>query len=634
MTLLIIVGEGVFGFFSNLKDPSRSASHYSHFVSNSNWMLVDVDAMPTHGSRSLKVEADVVEIGDDSSGLFRPCKGKILLFLSPADTIPTLGDRMLVYARPSLPSSADNPHQLDYRKILQRRGILYTAYIPSSNYRILSHSEKSLLSHIESLRSRLISIIQSSPLTPDERGIAEAIFLGWDDDLNPETETTFRAAGITHLICVSGLHVGIVAMLVGYCLFFLSNKRRHRIIKGCIQLVSIWFFVLLTGMAPGTMRAGLMFSLIVVGKMFFSRPPTLNAIAGSAVILLTINPLTLFEIGFQLSYASVISIVILVPYMQELVPIPIGNNKATKVAFWLLQRLRDLVCVSLAAQISTTPFILYYFHQFPIYFLVANIIIVPFAGLLLGSIMVMTLFAWWPWLFKVLGAIVSAELSATSSITSFVATWPHAVIENVYFDGLMFVLTIAIIIAAAIALIRRSPAMLTLSLLIAVPLVIHCRTIENRCASQQDFTVYNVGNRTAIEFFAGHESYLLCDSTIAHAPQSIDFQTANNLIWHKATRCHILTLDTTYDDGILFVDKRFVGFAGRTMRIIDRSNYRQQSSEKVKLDYLLLRESPFITVAELRDRYDFDTLIITSQNSSRRRNAWQQQCDSLRVVVR
>ena len=220
MVLVILVGEGSFGLFSNLFNPARSASHYSHFVSDHNWMLVEVNANPTHGSRSIQVTADVVEIANDSATLSHPCSGKILLYLSPANTMPTIGDRLLVYARPNLPSASDNPHQFDYRNHLRRRGILYTAYVPTGNYRIVNHSDGGLLCQIASLRSRLIAIIQSSPLSPDERGIAEALFLGWDDDLQPDTEASFRASGITHLLCVSGLHVGIVALLVGWCLFF------------------------------------------------------------------------------------------------------------------------------------------------------------------------------------------------------------------------------------------------------------------------------------------------------------------------------------------------------------------------------------------------------------------------------
>ena len=566
MAIVILICEGCFGLFSNLRDPSRAASHYSHFVSKHNWMLVELCDNPTHGARSIHLTADVVEIANDSNTIVHPCRGKILLYLSPTDSVPTLGDRLLVYVRPNLPSASDNPHQFDYRQYLRRRGILYTAYVPANKYHVVGHSDSAILNNIASLRSKLIAIIQSSPLSPDERGIAEALFLGWDDDLQPDTEASFRASGITHLLCVSGLHVGIVALLAGYCLFFLSNSRRHRIIKGCFQLLVIWFFVLLTGMAPGTTRAGLMFSLFVIGRMFFTSPPALNTIAASAVILLSVNPLLLFDVGFQLSYCAVIAIVLLVPPLERIVPIPKGNNSITRPLFWLLAKLRSLVCVSIAAQLAIAPFTLYYFHNFPPYFLVANIIIVPFAALLLGSVLLMVLFSWWPWLFNLLGTILSAELSLTSSIASTIASWPHALIEGIYFDQLMMVLLLAIIVALVVSLIRRSPLMLTIALALALPFVIHCRLVEWRCASQRDYTIYNLGNRTAIEFFAGHESYLLCDSTIASNPQAIDYQTANNLLFHKAKRTHILQLDTTFDDGILSVKNRLAAFNGQTIK--------------------------------------------------------------------
>lgn len=489
------------------------------------------------------------------------------------------------------------------------------------------------MTRITTLRQRMADIIHTSRLTPSQQGIAEALFLGWDDDLQEETEENFQRAGITHLLCVSGLHVGIVALLVGYCLSFLSNKRRTRIIKGCIQIAVIWFFVALTGMAPGTMRAGLMFSLVVIGQMFFQRPPTLNAIAASALILLLCRPLLLFDVSFQLSYSAVLGIVIFVPRLNELLPIPSWKKRWTVPIKWILAKGRTLMCVSIAGQICTAPFTLFYFHQFPLYFLVANMIVVPFAAILLGSVLVMVALAWWPWAFKAVGAILSVELSATERITSIISSWPYSMIKEIYFDGFMLCLLLAIVAAIGFILFRRRWS-IAVTLALAIILTAYSRHIESRCASQRHFDVYNVGNRTAIEFFAGHESYLLCDSNTAKLPEKIDFQTSGNLQYRKAKRRHILRIDTTFCDNNLFVSGHFVGFDGKSMRIIDRSNYRQTAINKPHLEYILLRESPYITISELRKQYDFDTVIIASQNSQRRRSAWKAECDSLNIYTK
>ncbi len=631
LALFIIVGESFFGLFSRWYDPMRNQSHYGHYVDSSNWMHVRVREMPQHKNRSIQAVADVMEICD-SNGLSHPCHGKILLFFALTDSCPiAYGDELLLLASPDRPSSSDNPHQFDYRSYLFRRGILFTDYVSASSYRIVGNTSGGLMDAVVSLRQHIIDIIRLSSLSPAQQGIAEALFLGWDDDLSPDTEQHFRSSGITHLLCVSGLHVGIIALLTGYCLAFLGNRRRARIAKGTIQILVIWIFVIVTGMAPGTMRAGLMFTLIVAGQMFFSRPPTLNAIAASGFILLVTNPFLLFDIGFQLSYSSVTAIVLFTRPLEDLMPLPDGNSAASRLVLALLRKLRTLLCVSFVAQCAVSPLLLFYFHQFVPYFLVANTVIVPFAALLLGSVMAMVFLAWWPWAFKVVGMLLSAELSVTEWVTSSVASWPNALIEHIYCDKVILVLAYAVIALLGMALLRRRWWCVTAALAVAVAMLLYCRQVESRLGSQSHFDVYRLGNRTAVEFFAGHDSYLLCDSTVASNPESIAFQTSNNLIAHQATRSHILDLDTSFNDGILFVENRFVGFNGKSFRIVDRSNYKEKSGTRPHVDYILLRESPYITVGELMQQYDFDTLVITSQNSQRRRNAWIAQCDSLAI---
>lgn len=611
--LVILVCEGFFGIFSKWSDPSRSPSHYVHYVEDGDcWMRLRVDDIPEARRNTLRATATVLEVAD-STGAVHPCQGKILLFFEKSSTVRA-GDELVVLAAPRLPNGADNPHQFDYRRDLRRKGILRTAYIPSAACRVIAHSDKGLKAKTTVLRQRLIEVIHFSSLSPSQQGIAEALILGWRGDLDAETQSQFRTAGITHLLCVSGLHVGIVALIIGWCLGFLSNRRTMRIVKGSVQIAAIWLFVVVTGMAPSTMRAGLMFSLIVIGQMFFSRPPTLNAIAASALILLAVNPLMLFEVGFQLSYCAVIAIVVLVRPLEELMPLPDGESRVGHLLFRLLKKIRTLLCVSLVAQLATTPLTLFYFHSFPPYFLVANMIIIPFATLLLGSILLMIAVSWWPLAFKAAGWVVSALLSATEYITSTVSSWPNALIENIYFDGPMLVISASIVLTAGWLLLKPRWSTAAIALATTLVLVLYARTVDARCAVQRHCDIYNVGNRTAIEFFIGKESILLCDSATAANPHSIDYQTANNLIWHKAKRTHILALDTTYEDANIIIKNRFVGFDGKSMRIVDRSNCTQRSLHRVKLNYLLLRESPYVTIEELKQQYDFDSLIYVNSD--------------------
>ena len=594
--------------------------------------MVHVGDMPQERDRSIRLVGEVTEIGD-STGAIHPCSGKILLYLHKDSIAKTVryGDMLLVLATPEEPSCAQNPHQFDYRKHLARKGILYTDYLNSSNYRVVDNRSTRLVSQFARLRQKIIDVIHHSSLSPSRQGIVEAMFLGWDDDLDHQTKMHFQRAGITHLLCVSGLHVGIVAWLAGLCLFFLSNRRPSRIVKGCFKLVVIWAFVLLTGMAPATVRAGIMFSFMVAGKMFFSQPSSLNALAASALIMLSVNPLMLFDVGFQLSYSAVVGLVVMMPPLTSLLSPKKHQRRVVDLLMRLLLNIYSWAVSSVVAQLSKAPFVLYYFHRFPTWFLVANMTIVPFATLLLAGIILMVAFAWWPWAFKAIGTLLSGGLSATEWIYDAIARWPMSMIGDIYFDLPMLAISLAALVMTALAITARRWGTLVIALLLFLTLAVYSRHINHRAAEQLCFDIYNVGNHTAIEFFEGRQSVLLCDSAIARSPAMIDYQTSGNLLWHRSERVRTVRLDSDYEDDWLWVANRFVGFAGTTMRIVDRSNVRQKSLSHPSIDLLLLCESPYITVAELMEQYHFDTLVIASQNSRRRKAAWQQECDSLQV---
>lgn len=557
IALVIFLAEALTGAITRLCDPARSAAHYSHYADDSNWLLARVDQMPVRRTATWRVRVEIEQIGDSLRNT-HSCKGQVYLYLpldtAACDSAPVRqGDVLLVHCRLQEPSGADNPHQFDYRRHLLRKGICHTAFVRAGQYRIVGQRPALMANRIAQVRLRLMQTLKSSNLTPTQTSIAEALFLGYDSDLDPETQEQFRRAGITHLLCVSGLHVGIVAALVAGCLGFLGNRRRDRIVRAMAQLLAIWFFVALTGGVAGTVRAGLMFSFLVAGRMLYRHPPTLNTVAASALIMLVCKPVLLFDAGFQLSYAAVFGIVTLVPTIEKLIPFPTGCKGMKGLALRITKRVWQWLCVTCAAQLATTPLTLYYFHSFAPYFVLANLTIVPMAGVLLGSVIAMVATAWWPSLFGVAGKVVSAELALTELVTQKISQLPGSLAEHIWFDGWMLGMGLAAVAALAYALTRKRPVWLPVAMALVLATVVYGRCVEARCARQVDWTVYQVGRRTAVEFFAGHESWLLCDSKTAEHPERIDFQTENNRLWHQARKTHVLSFDSCYEDPYLLL---------------------------------------------------------------------------------
>ena len=396
---------------------------FSHFASNDYcWAEVVIKEMPTQSAKSFKAMADVNKI-QDSSG-WHKVSGKAMLFFAKDTLAPRLhyGDKVLIYAQLREVSPPQNPYQFDYRTYLQRKGIYYQSYLTTEQYKVLRpSSEKSVRAVAYFLRAKMIDLIKSSGLSKNEQGIASALLLGWDEDVDDETLQSFSNAGIAHFLSISGLHLGIIFMFIGYMFFWMGNSLRSRMIRGIVQLAVLWFFAIVTGLSPSIMRAATMFSLITVGEMFFSRASFYNNLASSAFILLMFRPMLLFDVGFQLSYLGVVGIVVLQPRIKEIMQnswnqvfaesktgkfIAKGLDAVANAALWLVQKVWELACVSIAAQIATLPLTFYYFHQFPVYFLIANVTVIPFAGFLLATVIFVVAFSWIPvvggWIVKLL----------------------------------------------------------------------------------------------------------------------------------------------------------------------------------------------------------------------------------------
>ena len=346
------------------------------------YLAVRITETPIPRTKSYKATADVLTVDGN------PCRGSIRLYLRPDSTAATLryGDRLLLHGYPDT--------------------VKATIYVTSDHYIVTARDSTSLRAHSERLRMRLLRRMQAGSLDRRYAGVAEALTLGWRADIDPETQASYRDAGIAHLLAVSGLHVGLVAAMVGLMLFWVCRERRGRIIRGSVQLTAVWLFALITGLAPSTVRAALMFSLFIVSDILGRRTPKLNLLAAAAIVMLLAKPMLLFDTGWQLSFSAVAGILIAMPVIKAF------RNKLYQTAI-----------VSVAATTATLPVTLTTFHRFQPYFLIANVLIVPLSMFILGtSLLYMALpcgLTAWP---------VEMLLRATETVTSWVASLPGAVI--------------------------------------------------------------------------------------------------------------------------------------------------------------------------------------------------------------
>lgn len=377
-TYLCFFSIGYLGYQLHL--PRFQPKHYSHFISSETTDIFQIKII-----QSLKPD----QFNNKYLGMVKavndiPTHGKILLHIAK-DTFTTTfpsDETLLVYAAISEIPQPLNPHQFEYSSYMKSLGVFGQMRISEKEIVSSKKGSRTLLGTAQNLRAEIVGKLGKTKLKTDERAIIQALVLGERKEIDKNLYKSYAAAGAVHILAVSGLHVGILYIVLAFLLKPLKRWNYGIYIHPLTIVLLLWSFAMLSGLSPSVTRAVSMFSFFALANIFGRRTNSLNILFLSFFSLLVINPLWLFQVGFQLSYLAVFFIVWLYPVLYKL-----GYSK-----YILIRKIWSLVTVTLCAQIGVLPLSLFYFHQFPGLFLLTNIVILPFLTLLMcGGILVVVL---------------------------------------------------------------------------------------------------------------------------------------------------------------------------------------------------------------------------------------------------
>jgi len=309
----------------------------------------------------------------------------------------------------------------DYKKYCRLRHIYSQVFLKENEYSLIAfEKEKSLVSLLNSLRENLRKVIKKYIPGKSENSLLEALMVGFTDDLDPVILKSYADSGVIHIIAISGLHLALICHILQLALQKTGRKKYSKWIKLVLIITSLWGYSVLSGATPSVIRAAAMFTLVLFARNILRETIFINTLASSAFLLLCYDPNWIWDIGFQLSYAAILSLSLFSNPLREL--FPLKNRILTSV--W------NAASVSLAAQILTTPLSIYYFHQFPSYFLIANLLAVPLSsGILIGGIL-LSIFSFILPLGQFLGWLLGLLIHFLNGFIFYIAKLPGAVITQ------------------------------------------------------------------------------------------------------------------------------------------------------------------------------------------------------------
>ena len=439
---------------------------------------------------------------------------KLYVYVSTKINQLITGDVLMTFRSPAQIHSNHNPGGFNFEAFAKRSGIEHTIYINNVEEVIrLGHHQHIIRVVLSNSRKWIIKTVQTEIKNPIESGLTEALLIGYKEDLDQTLQEHYTETGVSHIIAVSGMHLGLIFYLLQALLSLIVSRNTSRYMSFCITLPLLWIFAFVTGASASVLRSVLVFTLILLGNLFRKRPGSINVLLASAFFLLVIDPGIFHDIGFQLSYAAVLSILIYEPFISKWI---FTNNK-------VLTYLWNMVSITLAAQILTTPIVLFHFKQFPLLFLITNMVAVPLSSivLLLAIAVCAASFFLLPTAF-----LTSAIHICLTSMNTYIEK-----IAGIHFNSMQTTTSLAtsvclyaIIITVSIASLYKSNNSI-LAVLLSINTLFTIYTIEQYQLSKTKQLLYlNFKGETCIIHQHGKNAVLLASSGFLNKRQQLNKQ--------------------------------------------------------------------------------------------------------------
>jgi competence protein ComEC len=601
---------------------SNQSLYFNKHSSDKAIYILQLSEAPEIKDNSVKIVAAVKQ--SQQQHHWKNCSGSLIIYLQKdsAAAVLAYGDLLLVNMLVNEIKPPQNPEEFNYKRYLGHKNIFHQSYIKQGLWiRLSGDHGNPLKAFALSLRSKLLHIFEENHVTGREYAVISAILLGQTDKIDPELIRDYSGSGAIHVLSVSGMHVGLIFLSLSILLSFLDKIKHGKPIKTILMLMAIWFYALLTGLSPSVIRAATMISFIITGKSLKRDADTLNILFASAFFILAFNPLLIADVGFQLSYLAVGGIVLI-------------NEEITKFftpSNYLLNKLWECTAVSLSAQLITTPLSMLYFHQFPNYFLLTNIVVFIFAAVVMYAGIFVILVSFIPYVAAFSAQILVYLVYGMNKSIGFIEDLPYSVSRGIHLN-LCECILLYLLIFALLLLFFKKAKYYALIAMTAVFLLFTSFTYTAYLQLQQrKMVVYAIPKTSAFEFIEGKQQLILADSSLINDEQKFGFHIQNH---HTACGIHTknfkaLTENCLNEEVQLYKHQNFIQFADQRIAIVEAWNKNLSGFHTIKLDYLILSKNAKASIKDMLKVFEPKLIIADASNTQWKTSQWEKECDAL-----
>jgi competence protein ComEC len=537
-------------------------------------------------------------------------KGKLLLYFSKKNVVDQLqyGSQVIIHSPLQLITNTGNPGGFDYKRYCLFQDITHQAFLQQKDFITTTrYNGNTFQKWLFETRDKVLQVFKQYVPGNQEAGVAEALLIGYRDDLDKALVQSYSNTGVVHIIAISGLHIGLIYAMLLFLFKPLHKRKTTAVLSAIIILIVIWLFTLLAGAAPSVLRSAVMFTFIFTGRLINRKGNVYNTLAASAFCMLVYNPFILWDVGFQLSYAAVISIML---FMRPIYNLVYCQNK-------MLDYLWKMNAVTFSAQVLTMPLILYYFHQFPLLFFITNIVVVPLSGFILFGELLLLIASAFKMIATFIGTVVFYMLYCMNHFILYMDAMKYAVCNNLQLSVMQVIIFYLFIICTAIWLLHKHKKWLIIS---SISLFVFCtiRTVDFIIKSNaQKIVVYNIPKHIAIDIFDGVKTTFIGDSAVIKDEFLYNFHLKPAHILNRVTSSSYFTALRNF---------KFTVHA-KTVAFI----HNNAIANKLKADVVIISSGPDITMQQIINSYHCTQVVFDCSNSLWKIQKWKKDCDSLHL---
>lgn len=552
-----------------------------------------------------------------ANSVLPPCR--VLLSTRGCDYTMQAGELVAWQASLHEVGHMGNPDEMDYASyLIDSKGIRYQQHMPLKEVHRVGQSP-TLVTRMATVRRDLQLAVFNSRLSPPAQQFVVALLLGNSSMIDKATRAEFSSAGIAHVLALSGLHVGLLALIIWWMLFPLDYMRMKKV-RLVITLIAIAAFALFTGLSPSVVRATVMIGFTFAAWVFYRRSSSLNALAMAALIILVFTPSALYSVGFQLSFITVGAVLLFSRLPERLQSRHRWVNNITATAL-----------TSMVAMLATVALSTHYFHTVSLMSVLSNLLVLPVLPVFmaLGALFLLVTAAGLHW--QVLDWALDVIYRYIHWTAGFVNGLPLSHVNGVYVSTMGVILYFVMMALVAFWLYRRNYRYLLAAGCVLVVMLAHSLWVDAK-TPRRGMVIFNSFSSTPLLYYDSGKGYVWTPDE--EEPDSAAFSRyhAGFLARHNIDELRFITAgDTLRLEGAL-IRPPFAHLMGRRMLAVGSGKWKQASTDhRLDLDDIIITKRFHGTAAKLGELYRFERLVLSG--AMHEPGALLHQCDSLHITV-